>query len=68
MNTQIEIQPGMKVNEVIRNHPATVAVFAAHGIDSCCGGAAPLDEAARRHAVDLDALMAELASAAAAAT
>jgi iron-sulfur cluster repair protein YtfE (RIC family) len=60
MNTQTDIQPTSKVNEVIRSHPATVSVFAAHGIDSCCGGAAPLEEAARRHGVDLDGLLAEL--------
>ena len=35
------------VNEVIRTHPATVEVFNRFGIDSCCGGAAPVGEAAR---------------------
>jgi iron-sulfur cluster repair protein YtfE (RIC family) len=60
MSTQTDIQPTSKVNEVIRMYPTTVSVFAAHGIDSCCGGAAPLEEAARRHGVDLDALLAEL--------
>ena len=35
------------VNDVLRCHPAAVAVFNAFGVDACCGGAAPLREAAK---------------------
>jgi len=48
------------VNDVIARHPATVAVFNAHGIDACCGGAAPIAEAAQRDGADLEALLADL--------
>lgn len=40
------------VNEVIRTHPETVEVFNRFGIDACCGGAAPITEAALRDGAD----------------
>ena len=40
------------VNEAIRRVPALVGVFARFGIDACCGGDLPIEEAARRHGVD----------------
>jgi iron-sulfur cluster repair protein YtfE (RIC family) len=55
-----EITADMTVNEVITKYPATVAVFSAHGIDSCCGGALPLAEVARKHRLDFIGLLAEL--------
>ena len=48
------------VNDVLRAHPQTVSVFKTFGIDACCGGAASLDLAARRHGVVLDELLAAL--------
>jgi hypothetical protein len=54
------IDPAWTVNEVVRRHPATVAVFNAFGLDACCGGAHPVREAAGRHGVDLGALVAAL--------
>lgn len=53
----------MAVNEVIRKYPATVAVFNHYGIDACCGGAAPVAEAAVRDGADPAALAADLARA-----
>jgi regulator of cell morphogenesis and NO signaling len=61
----VRIDPANTVNQVVREHPHTVSVFAQYGIDSCCGGGIPVAEAALRHDVDLDALLAELARAAA---
>ncbi len=48
------------VNDIIARHPATVAVFNAHGIDACCGGAVSVAEAAARDGADLAALLADL--------
>jgi regulator of cell morphogenesis and NO signaling len=48
------------VNDVMRQYPATTAVFNRLGIDACCGGAAPLHEAAERDGADLAALLAAL--------
>ena len=57
---QPEIGAERMVNEVIRTHPATVAVFNRFGIDACCGGAAPIGEAAVRDGADPNALVAAL--------
>lgn len=54
----------MSVNEVIRRYPDTVGVFADAGIDACCGGAAPVAEAAERDGVELRALLEALRAAA----
>jgi hypothetical protein len=51
----------MTVNEVVRHHPATLAVFNRHGIDSCCGGMARVADAASRDGADLSRLGADLA-------
>lgn len=50
----------MTVNEAIRRFPAAVEIFKRYGIDACCGGAAPVVEAAVRHGADPVALQAEL--------
>ena len=54
------IEPSMTVNDVLLRHPATAAVFKAYHIDACCGGAVALESVARRHAIDLDALITAL--------
>jgi iron-sulfur cluster repair protein YtfE (RIC family) len=54
----------MSVNEAVRLYPATVAVFARAGIDACCGGSLPIEEAATRHGIELRALLAALETAA----
>jgi uncharacterized protein (DUF2249 family) len=41
-------------------HPATVKILAKYGFDLCCGGAKPIEVAARAHGVDLDTLLREL--------
>ena len=50
------------VNELIREVPLTIPVFNSFGIDSCCGGAVPVREAARRDGAEGDALLAALAA------
>ena len=54
------IGPECRVNEVIRSHPVTVAVFNRFGIDSCCGGAASIHEAAVRDGAVPGALLSAL--------
>jgi regulator of cell morphogenesis and NO signaling len=60
INAADDITADLTVNEIITRHPATVAVFQRHGIDSCCGGALPLAEVARKHRLNFLALLAEL--------
>jgi regulator of cell morphogenesis and NO signaling len=59
-----ELNPGMSVNDVIREYPSTMEVFNKLGIDACCGGAASLDEAAHRDGVEPAVLLAALRDAA----
>ncbi len=44
----------------VTRHPATSRVFEQHGIDYCCGGNRPLEEACWRGRVDAQAVLAEL--------
>ena len=50
----------MTINETIRERPATVAVFDRLGLDSCCGGALRIEDAAGRHGLELGAVLSEL--------
>lgn len=61
------ITADMTVNETVQRYPDTLPHFAALGIDTCCGGAKPIQEAARRHGADPDQLLARLNEAAVAA-
>ena len=51
------VDPTATVNEILVKYPSTVSVFNQFGIDACCGGAASLDEAARRDGADVDRLI-----------
>ena len=57
------IDPTSTVNDVLLRHPETAPVFNTFGIDSCCGGAVPLETVANRDGIDIDALLAALGSA-----
>ncbi|MBI5238471.1 MAG: DUF542 domain-containing protein [Deltaproteobacteria bacterium] len=47
----------MVVNDCIRFHPNTITVFTKFHIDSCCGGAVSIEDAATRDGARLDELM-----------
>lgn len=57
---QTGITPETLVAAVAERHPATVEVLAKYGFDLCCGGAKPIEVAARAHGVELDVLLGEL--------
>ena len=61
--SQQTVHAGRSVNSVIVEHPQSVQVFNALGVDACCGGAAPLDVAARDAGVAPAELLAALRSA-----
>jgi regulator of cell morphogenesis and NO signaling len=61
--TTRSIDVSTTVNDMLRTYPETVSVFNAFGIDACCGGAASLQEAARRDGVNLAELVAALEAA-----
>lgn len=56
------IEPGATVNEVLVRHPEVAPVFKRYSIDTCCGGAMPLESVASRHGIDLDVLLTALES------
>jgi regulator of cell morphogenesis and NO signaling len=56
------IDPRLSVSQLIQHHPAALPLLAAAGIDTCCGGELPLEEAAGRAGVDLPALLRQLAA------
>lgn len=48
------------LNEAVSRFPDTLPVFAGIGADTCCGGAKPIAEVARRHGADEADLLARL--------
>ena len=54
----------MVINYVIRVYPWTLPVFHRLGVDSCCGGARTIAAMAQEQGFDVEALLAELESAA----
>ena len=48
------------VNDCIRLYPGTIGVFTRFNIDSCCGGAVSIEDAAKRDGAPLDALLTAL--------
>lgn len=57
------LQPQDRVADLAAQHPATIRVFQRHGIDFCCGGKRPLQQAAREAKVEWDHLAEELEAA-----
>ena len=55
--TNAPLDPTLSVNEVLRRWPAAVASLNALGIDSCCGGASSLREAADEAGIPLAELL-----------
>lgn len=53
----------LSVNEIVARHPATVAVFSAFGVDTCCGGKHSVEEVVRRHGLDATKLCGALTEA-----
>ena len=60
MNAPTELDCTYTVNATMARWPATMAVFNRFGVDSCCGGASSVEDAARRDGVDAPALCAAL--------
>ncbi len=56
----MKISARTTVGAVATEHPLTARVFARHGIDFCCGGGRPLDEACQAEGLDLSQILREL--------
>jgi iron-sulfur cluster repair protein YtfE (RIC family) len=60
MEGHVRITSSTTVNEAIRRCPETIAVFNRFGIDSCCGGAVSIEEAAMRDGADPGEVMRQI--------
>ena len=61
------IDTSVSVTEMVASHPETMPVFNRFGLDTCCGGGAPIAEAARRDGAKLGDLVQALEGAIASA-
>lgn len=50
----------MTLHEIVSRRPGAREVLLGRGLDLCCGGGLPLEEAASLHGLDLDGLLDEL--------
>lgn len=54
------IDPTWSINELLRRRPESVAILNAYGVDTCCGGASSIVDAAREEGIDLQAMLADI--------
>jgi len=57
------LNPASTVNALIAQHPSVLPVLNGYGIDTCCGGAESLEDAARTAGIPVDVLMAGVSAA-----
>lgn len=60
MSDVIQLDASLTINEIVARYPETIAVFNRFGMDTCCGGGVPVEEAARRDSLDLGQILAAL--------
>lgn len=58
MADTLQLDRTLTINEIVALHPETISVFNRFGMDTCCGGGVTVDEAARRHKIDANAVVA----------
>lgn len=54
------IDPGAPLGELVTALPGSARTFERHGLDYCCGGRVPLDEAAATAGIDIEEVLEEL--------
>ncbi len=47
----------MTVNEIVQRYPVSVTVFKAFGIDTCWGGALPLETVLQKHQLEASGVL-----------
>jgi len=58
--TSTGITPDQLLADIAARHPGVAPILARRGFDLCCGGAKPVELAARAHGVELEGLLEEL--------
>jgi len=56
----MNITPDSKVGEIAAQHPMATQVFSRHGIDFCCGGGVPLEQACTQRGLETPQILAEI--------
>jgi len=59
-NTPITIIAEDTLNALVARYPQTLTVLQRLGLDTCCGGALPLQTAVQHHGLDLDEVLVAL--------
>lgn len=59
-HAETPIAPTDPLNAIVAHYPEALAVFQRFGLDTCCGGALPLDVAAEHHGLDIADVMTAL--------
>lgn len=54
------IDPETTLNEIVAQYPQTMPVFQRFGLDTCCGGALPLQVAVEHHQLNLGDVVSDL--------
>lgn len=63
MNATSRFDPATPVKDILARFPQLSSALAAHGLDACCGGEHPLQDACRAKGVPLDEVLRDLESA-----
>lgn len=54
------IDPQLPLNALVERHPGLLRMLHRFGLDLCCGGGLPLEEAVRSHGLRLDEVLGAL--------
>jgi iron-sulfur cluster repair protein YtfE (RIC family) len=55
-----QLDLSLTINDIVARYPETIAIFNRFGMDTCCGGAVTVEEAARRDGIDAAEVIAAL--------
>lgn len=60
--TDIPLSGDLTLNEITTAVPRALEVFNRYGLDSCCGGAKPLELVCEKHGLDLEKMLGDIRS------
>jgi regulator of cell morphogenesis and NO signaling len=56
----MKVTPESRIGEIAAHHPLATRVFARHGIDFCCGGGVPLEQACAERGLSTGRVLADI--------
>lgn len=60
LSSKATIRVSDTLNDIVGRYPQTLPLLQRYGLDTCCGGALPLDVAAQHHGLATDEVLAAL--------